>query len=78
MMLNNLMSVQTSYTPVQVAKMLGVKPTTVYAWLSRKEMRANKVGHNRYISHQQIVDFFNQRKTGEYVDMTYANGPVRS
>jgi len=78
MMINNLMSVQTSYTPVQVAKMLGVKPTTVYAWLSRKEMRANKVGHNRYISHQQIVDFFNQRKTGEYVDINYANGPVRS
>ena len=69
---------QISYTPVEVARMLGVKPSTVYAWLSRKEMRSNKVGRNRFITPQQIKDFYEQRKTGEYIDMTYAYGPVRS
>ena len=32
-----------SYTPAEVAMMLGVKTSTVHAWLSRKEMRAVKV-----------------------------------
>jgi len=40
-------------------------------------MRAIKVGHRRYITLQNIKDFREQRKTGEYVDYTYANGPVR-
>jgi len=66
-----------SFTPTQVAQMLGVKTATVYAWLSRNEMQANKVGHNRYITQQQIKEFFLRRKTGEYVDYTYAYGPVR-
>lgn len=65
------------YTPAEVANMLGVKTSTVHAWLSRKEMRAMKVGHRRYISSQQIKEFYEQRQTGEYVDHTYANGPVR-
>ena len=66
-----------SFTPTQVAQMLGVKTATVYAWLSRNEMQSNKVGHNRYITQQQIKEFFLRRKTGEYVDYTYAYGPVR-
>jgi excisionase family DNA binding protein len=66
-----------SYTPAEVAMMLGVKTSTVHAWLSRKEMRAVKVGHRRFISPQQIKEFYEQRQTGEYVDHTYANGPVR-
>lgn len=64
-------------TPKQVAKQLGVTESTIYSWISRGYMRANKVGRNRFISQRQIVDFFHQRQTGEYVDMTYANGPVR-
>ena len=32
----------------------------------------------RFITPQQIKDFYEQRKTGEYIDMTYAYGPVRS
>lgn len=67
---------QKSYTPAQVAQKLGVVPATVYAWISRGEMRANKVGHKRLITEQQISEFYRQRKTGEYVDHTYANGPV--
>ena len=66
-----------SYTPNEVAQMLGVKTSTVHAWLSRKEMRAIKVGHRRYITLQNIKEFREKRQTGEYVDYTYANGPVR-
>jgi len=71
---------QISYTPAQVAQMLGVKTSTVHAWLSRSEMRGNKVGHHRFITPQQITEFFSRRKSGkteDYVDYTYANGPVR-
>lgn len=67
---------QVSFTPSEVALKLGVTPSTVYAWISRGEMRANKVGHKRYVTQQQINEFFLRRKTGEYVDYTYANGPV--
>lgn len=66
-----------TYTPAEVAKMLGVKTSTVHSWLSRKEMRAIKVGHRRYISQRDIRDFYETRRTGEFVDHTYANGPVR-
>ena len=68
---------QRTFTVPEVAKMLGVKQSTVRAWISRKEMRAYKVDNRRYITQQQIADFYYQRKTGDYVDMTYANGPIR-
>lgn len=64
-------------TPKQVAEQLGVTESTIYSWISRGYLRANKVGRKRFISQRQIADFFSQRQTGEYVDMTYANGPVR-
>lgn len=66
-----------SLTPLEVAKVLGVKPSTVYAWLSRKEIRGHKVGHKRFITQQQLREFSEYRATGEYVDYTYANGPIR-
>jgi hypothetical protein len=52
--------------------MLGVKTSTVYAWLSRKELRGNKVGRKRFITQQQLKEFSDYRATGEYVDCTYA------
>ena len=66
-----------TYTPTEVAQKLGVKTSTVHAWLSRREMRATKVGHRRYITLQNIKEFRDKRGTGEYIDHTYANGPVR-
>ena len=63
---------QNSYTPMEVAELMGVKPSTVYAWLSRKELRGSKVGHRRYITTQQLKEFNEQRRTGEYTDYTYA------
>lgn len=56
--------------------MFGVKPSTVYAWLSRKELTANKVGHNRYITNHQLKAFNDVRNKTEYIDRTYQNGPV--
>ena len=61
-----------AFTPCAVAVMLGVKPSTVYAWLSRKELRGNKIGRNRFITQQQLKEFSDHRATGEYVDYTYA------
>jgi excisionase family DNA binding protein len=62
-----------SYTPSEVSKMLGVKPSTVYAWLSRKELSANKVGHNRFITNQQLKEFHEQRNHFDYVDKSYVS-----
>jgi len=64
------------YTPEQVGVMLGVKTSTIYAYISRKELRALKVGHRRFVSDQQIKEFSERRMTGEYVDHTYAHGPA--
>lgn len=66
------------YSIKQVAVMLGVKPSTVRAWISRREIRAHKVENRRYITTQQINDFYASRGKEGYVDMTYANGPVRN
>ena len=60
--------------------MLGVKTSTVHAWLSRAEMRGSKVGHSRFITPQQINEFHSRRsggKSADYIDYIYANGPVR-
>ena len=65
------------YTPKQVGIILGVKTETVHAWLSRKEMRALKVGHRRFISEQNIKEFYESRKSGDYIDYTYAHGPAK-
>lgn len=64
-------------TPEQLARKLGVKRSTIYAWISRGELRANKVGSSRFITPKQLEEFYLKRATGEYVDMTYANGPVK-
>ena len=65
---------QAGHTPAQVAEIFGVKTSTVHAWISRKEMRATKVGHRRYISLQQMREFREMRQTGEYINYTYAPG----
>jgi excisionase family DNA binding protein len=65
-------------TPAQLAQKLGVKRSTVYAWISRGEIRANKLGSSRFITESQLREFYLKRSTRDYVDMTYANGPVRN
>jgi excisionase family DNA binding protein len=68
----NLNEAAKSYSPNEVAQMCGVKTSTVHAWISRGEIRAAKVGHNRFITEQAIYDMYRRRKTGEYVDYSYA------
>ena len=68
---------KTSYSPAEVAEMFGVQTKTVYAWLSRKEMRGNKNGYFRSITEAQIMEFINNRRNPDKVDMTYAKGPLR-
>jgi excisionase family DNA binding protein len=63
------------YTPREVASMLGVKQSTVYAWLSRKELIGHKYGQYRYITQYQLQQFYQKRTTGEYIDQTYLNKP---
>lgn len=62
------------YPIKQVALMLGVTPSTIRSWISRKEIQAYKVNNRRYITPQQIADFFSRRKKEGYVDMTYSRG----
>jgi excisionase family DNA binding protein len=64
-------------TPEQVAKCLGVKTSTVYAWISRGEMQAYKFDRRRFISLEQMHNFQQYRGKGDYVDYRYANGPIR-
>jgi excisionase family DNA binding protein len=65
-------------TVPEVAKMLGVKNSTVRAWNSRREIQAFKMENRRYLPRRQIAEFFERRGNSEFVDLTYANGPIRS
>ena len=64
-------------TPEQVGERLGVKTSTVYAWISRGEIRAFKFERRRYISEEQINDFQHNRGSSDYIDYRYANSPNR-
>jgi excisionase family DNA binding protein len=50
--------------------MLGVKPATVYAWISRNELKASKNGRNRTISLRQLKEFQELRNNGQIIDYT--------
>ena len=63
-------------SPKEVARLLGVEQSTVYAWISRGDMRSLKVGHRRSISPDNIREFHEKRRNGEYMDLTYAKGPA--
>jgi excisionase family DNA binding protein len=70
--------VVSGYSIEQVAQMLGVKSVTVRAWISRGEIQSHKYQGRRYITEAQIKDFRRFRNTGEFINMTYANGPAKS
>jgi excisionase family DNA binding protein len=60
------------YSPKQVGQMLSVETSTVYAWISRGELNALRVGRRRFISPQELRRFLDSRKTHEHIDYTYA------
>ena len=67
------MELPNTYTPLEVSKLMGVKPATVYAWMSRQELKANKVGRNRAISQRQLREFHEQRDNRDFIDRSYVN-----
>jgi excisionase family DNA binding protein len=56
-----------SYTPQQIADLLGYKVSSIYALLSRKELLASTVGRSRMISQEQLNDFLHHRKGSDVV-----------
>jgi excisionase family DNA binding protein len=59
-----------TFTPSEVANALGVKVSTVYAWISRKELLANRRGRNREISDIQLASFLTTRRFNVVIDLT--------
>ena len=56
-----------SYTPQQIADLLGYQVSSIYALLSRKELQASTVGRSRIISQAQLNDFLHRRKGSDVV-----------
>lgn len=56
-----------SYTPQQIADLLGYKVSSIYALLSRNELQASTVGRSRIISQEQLNDFLHHRKGSDVV-----------
>jgi len=56
-----------SYTPQQIADLLGYKVSSIYALLSRKELQASTVGRSRIISQEQLNDFLHRREGSDVV-----------
>ena len=67
---------QTTYTTTEVAEILGLKVSSVFALLSRGELKAYHIGRRRVITEQQLKTFQDSRKRNVEVDMTYACGPA--
>lgn len=73
------MSIQTipqTFTPKEVAKSLDLKPSTIYALLSRGELQAYHFGRRRFITQSQLDAYLAKRNRVEMVDMTYAQYPA--
>ena len=67
--------IEKRYTPREVAERLGVKVGTIYAMLSRGEIKAYHVGRRRIFTEAQLNQCVANRGTVE-VDMTYSCGPA--
>jgi hypothetical protein len=62
-----------TYTPTEVALLLGVKTSTVYAMLSRGEIQGYHQGRRRLITEEQLGRYRASKRV-EVVDRTYAFG----
>ena len=65
-----------TFTPAQIAEILGLKVSSVFALLSKGELKAYHVGRRRVITEEQLRTFQESRKRRVEVDMTYACGPA--
>ena len=59
-------------TPAEVAEILGMKTSSIYALISRHELAANKVGRSRFITTSQLDVYMRNRGNKDVVDSTYA------
>ena len=66
-----------SYTPSELAEILKVKTSTIYAWISRREIASVKCGTSRFITLLQIQELYKNRQISDFIDRTYADGPKR-
>jgi excisionase family DNA binding protein len=67
----NEAQIANSYSPKQVADLLGYKVATIYALLSRREMEAQTIGRRRVISQEQVNNFLHRRyKSDAIIDYT--------
>jgi excisionase family DNA binding protein len=67
----NELTTQKSFTPTEVAKILGMKPSSIYALISRGYLQANRVGKRRQISSHQLDQYLRNRGHRDHViDLT--------
>ena len=59
-----------TFTPSQIADMLGMKTSSIYALISRRYLLANKVGRKRYISQTQLDQYLLTRGYNDVIDYT--------
>ena len=55
-----------SYTPSELAEILKVKTSTIYAWISRGELQSTRTGYSRAITKAQLQNFIISRDSGKY------------
>jgi excisionase family DNA binding protein len=60
-----------SYTPTDVAKILGMKTSSIYALISRGYLPANRVGTRRVITARQLNHYLiNRGRSDQVIDLT--------
>jgi excisionase family DNA binding protein len=65
-----------TFTTREAADILGLKVSSIFALLSKGELKAYHVGRRRVITEEQLRTFQESRKRRVEVDMTYACGPA--
>lgn len=51
------------YTPNQIASMLGLKVSTIYALISQGKLKTNKTGSRRFVTRNQLDAYLINRRT---------------
>lgn len=61
----------TSYTPADIAEILGMKTSSIYALISRGYLPANRVGTRRVITARQLNHYLiNRGRSDQVIDLT--------
>ncbi len=61
----------TSYTPADIAEILGMKTSSIYALISRGYLPANRVGTRRVITARQLNHYLiNRGRSDQVIDLS--------